>query len=95
MWKLDFYNDLTEQIFYSAQNFIERKENVKNIGISKLQLLNLYQATDVENYKSLNDLHNGFNKEVGTRKNIKISKEKLKNAVFLLLAHSNGIIKFT
>jgi len=95
MWKLNFDDNTTDKIFFSVQKFIEKKENVKNIGITKLQLLNLYQSTDVENYKTFNSLHNGFNKAVGTRKNIKISKEKLKNAILLLLAYDKNIIKFT
>jgi len=42
----------------------------KNICVSRSQLLNLSQTTDIENYKLLDKLHIGFNK-AGTRKKYK------------------------
>ena len=58
-------------------------------------MLNLYQACDDgDDYKNLNELHDRFNTEAGDLKNIKISENKLKEVVLLLLAYNKNIITF-
>jgi len=45
-------------------------------------------------YNSFNEMYIKYNKEIGTRSNIKISKLKYKNTILLLLSYYKNIIQF-
>ena len=93
MYKLVFDSETTNNLYYSIDDFMDEKINVKKLSISKKQLLHLYNILDIEsNYNTLDHLYKKFNNNID--KTIKITKDKLKNAIFLLLAYGENIIHF-
>ena len=93
MYKLVFDSQTSDNLYYSIDDFIEEKINVRKLGISKKQLIHLHDILDIKrNYNTLNHLHTKYNKNID--KTIKITKDKLKNAIFLLLAYHENIIHF-
>lgn len=67
----------------------------KHFNISKEQFLNIYQQMDTGGpYNDFNEMYMDFNKAVGTRAHIKISKIKYKKTILLLLSYYKNIIIF-
>jgi hypothetical protein len=85
-------------LFHSIKKFLTHhmKEDTKRfLKVTMPQLMNLYQQMDVGGvYKDLDDMYNHFNKEVGTRPDVTITKKRYQRLVLLLLSYSHGIITF-
>jgi len=89
-----FKKKTSDEIFFSIDKFLRNKLKASLLSITNAQLMNIYQATDVEYNNSIKELHKHFNTAVGTNKNVKISLKKLNHAVLLLLAYKKNIIVF-
>jgi len=89
MYNLVFDSGTSDNLYYSIGDFIEQKINVRKIGISKKQLMHLHDILDTKkNYNTLDQLYKKFNIDET------IKKDKLNNAIFLLLVWNKNIIYF-
>jgi hypothetical protein len=67
----------------------------KNLGVTRNQLLNLYQQVDVGGpYRDFDDMYRHFNREPGTKQGVTITPRLYKNLVMLMLGYHHGFIKF-
>ena len=93
MYELIFYaKKINEQLFFTIDSLFKNNKNFnceKNLKITNLQLSWLYQFSDTEEFNNYDDLYKLFIKN-----NISINKNKLKNAILLLLAYEKNIICF-
>ena len=82
---------INEQLFYKIDKLNKNKNfnSEKYLKITNLQLTWLYQFSDSEDFNNCDDLYNLYIKN-----NISINKNKLKNAILLLLAYEKKIICF-
>lgn len=82
---------INEQLFFTIDKLYKNKKfnSEKYLKITDLQLSWLYQFSDSEEFNNYDDLYDLFIKN-----NISINKNKLKNAILLLLAYEKKIICF-
>ena len=89
-----FKKNTDEKIFVAIKKFYRNKLSASTLSLTRAQLSNIYQATDVEESNSIKELHNHFHTGVGVNRNIKITIKKLNYAVLLLLAYDKKMITF-
>jgi hypothetical protein len=100
MYSLNLTKKSTEYIFLAIKKYYKNYNGTKrtikkHFGIEPEQFQNIYQQMDVGGpYNSFDEMYKNFNKEVGTHKNVKISKIKYKKAILLLLSYHKNIIIF-
>lgn len=82
---------INEQLFFTIDKLYKNENfnSEKYLKITDLQLTWLYQFSDSEEFNNIDDLYNLYIKN-----NISINKNKLKNAILLLLAYEKKIICF-
>ena len=85
----NIYLAIEKYLYDYGNNFIN-----EHFKISQAQLNNIFQQMDVGNYENFDDMYHGFNTEVGTRKEIEISKGKYRRVILMILAYKNDLIDF-
>ena len=97
MYNIKFTKKTSEKIFFAIDKYYKkygRKKVKSHLGINNSQLLNIYQACDIEEINDFKKMKYSFNHAVGTKKNIKITNYMLKKTILLLLSYYNNIIEF-
>ena len=98
MYSLRLTRKTPEHIFVAIEKYYKNydgSEIKKHFNIEPKQFQNIHQQMDTGGlYKSFNEMYKNFNKEPGTRSNVKISKIKYKNTILLLLGYYKNIIIF-
>lgn len=98
MYTLNLTKKSTENIFFAVKKYYKKydgSEIKKHFGIEPKQFENIYQQMDTGGpYNSFDEMYKKYNKEPGTRPNIKISKIKYKKTILLLLSFYKNIILF-
>lgn len=98
MYNLKITKKTTNYIFSAIEKYYknyDRSEIKKHFDIESKQFQNIHQQMDTGGpYNSFDEMYIRFNKEPGTRPNIKISKIKYKNTILLLLSYNKNIIIF-
>ena len=86
----NIYLSIEKYLYNFGNNYIE-----EHFKISQAQMNNIYQQMDVGIYENFDEMYHGFNNEVGTRKEITITKPKYKKIILMLLAYQNNLIDFS
>ena len=98
MYSLNLTKKSAEYIFLAIEKYYKNYNGSKikkHFGIEPEQFQNIYQQMDVGGpYNSFDEMYKNFNKEPGTRSNVKISKIKYKKTILLLLSYHKNIITF-
>ena len=98
MYNLKITKKTPNYIFSAIEKYYKNydgSEIKKHFGIESKQFQNIHQQMDTGGpYNSFDEMYIRFNKEPGTRSNIKISKIKYKNTILLLLSYNKNIILF-
>ena len=92
MYNFKITEDITEKIYFAIVRYYKNyngDEIKKHFNISQQQFQNIHQQMDVGGpYNSFNKMYLRYNKESGTRHNVKITKLKYKNTILLLLSYN-------
>jgi len=97
VYNLKFNKTTSINIFNAIIKYFEKygdKDIKKHFAINIKQFMNIYQQMDVGNYKDFEDMYKNFNREVGTKRDITIGKNKYKQVILLLLAYQKNLIEF-
>lgn len=90
MYNLRFKSDISMNIFLAIQKYYKNYDGSKikrHFGIEPKQFQSIYHQMDIGGpYRSFDEMYN----DVG----IKITKEKYKETILLLLSYSKNIIIF-
>lgn len=97
MYNIKITEKTSVKIFFAIDKYYKKygiKKVESHFGINNSQLLNIYQACDIEQINNFKEMKYSFNHAIGTKKNIKITDHMLKKTIVLLLAYANNIIEF-
>jgi len=101
MYQLKFTKKTIQKVWEACQKYIKNDKDLKNVksnlGLTRGEFLNVYQAADTgDEVRNLDEWYHELHHAVGVNKQYlkNFTKNKLKKTTILLLAYHHNIITF-